>query len=266
MATRFIVLTVAALVCANAQDVSSIQQRLEAQYALTKTTFDQSDIVTQGSVLTLKIDKIVMVPVNGQDIFQNRYQNGRITQNAVDKGKHIYEGACSLISLFKPCPTSTSSVALPKTHTFVTGEKLWVTGIHVNDSAVVFDLFSDPYDNVRYKAALTIPTSLTQSEQTIAQIFAVESMASEVPPPTTTASENSLVPPSVPARNTDGVKVPAPPVAEPKIVVGQTTDQVVKILGQPQRRSTEPPNKTIYFYPSLSLKLTFVDDKLADFQ
>ena len=68
MVTRSLALTVAALVCANAQDVSSIQQRLEAQYALTKTTFDQSDIVTQGSVLTLKIDKIVMVPVNGNTL------------------------------------------------------------------------------------------------------------------------------------------------------------------------------------------------------
>ena len=38
----------------------------------------------------------------------------------------------------------------------------------------------------------------------------------------------------------------------------------MKILGEPKRRGTEPPNKTIYFYPNF--KLIFVDDKLADFQ
>lgn len=264
MVTRSLALTVAALVCANAQDVSSIQQRLEAQYALTKTTFDQSDIVTQGSVLTLKIDKIVMVPVNGQDIFQNKYQNGRITQNAVDKGTHILDKACGWISVFnRQCPTPASSVQLPKTHTFVAGEKLWVTGIHVNDSTVVFDLISDPYDNVRYKAALTIPTSPAQAEQTVAQIFAGESTASEASLPTTAAIGNQPVPPPAPP-NADRVKVPPPPVAEPKLAVGQTTGQVMKILGEPKRRGTEPPNKTIYFYPNF--KLIFVDDKLADFQ
>ncbi len=41
--------------------------------------------------------------------------------------------------------------------TFVPEERCWVTGIQVEKDGVLFRLYSDPYDDIRYYANLKIP-------------------------------------------------------------------------------------------------------------
>ncbi len=55
---------------------ATIQQKLLAKYALTKTTAKLDDIVTAGSVLVLKKDNLVMVPVTDRDLNQTRTRMG----------------------------------------------------------------------------------------------------------------------------------------------------------------------------------------------
>jgi hypothetical protein len=55
----------------------------------------------------------------------------------------------------------------------------------------------------------------------------------------------------------------APPTAPPSIQLGQTIDQVVAVLGQPEK-SVNLGSKQIYVYKDL--KVTFVDGKVSDVQ
>jgi hypothetical protein len=45
-------------------DNAALQQKLESQYALTKTTADRNDIVAAGSVLVLQKDNLLMNKVS----------------------------------------------------------------------------------------------------------------------------------------------------------------------------------------------------------
>ncbi len=145
-----IALTIAMSISVNAQNTTiASKQQLESLYAVTTTTFDRSDIVTAGAVLTLNKNNLVMVPVNSANLFQNTYAQGRITQNSIGTVKNNIDLARRACAIVRNCPPVPAG---PVTRTFVAGEKMWVTRISVNDKNVVFELLTDPYDNVRYKA------------------------------------------------------------------------------------------------------------------
>ena len=288
---HFVALTIAMAISANAQDTSDIQRRLEAQYPLTRTTYDKATIVTAGVVLTLQKDNLKMVPTNYLDVFQNTYQLGRIKQNAVgnlDKAKKVKDYLCGRFGL-PPCPPTPPAVPDLPTRTLMTGEKVWVTRINVNGHAVVFELLTDPdSNNVRYKASLTfLPTS--SAEQVVAEVFSAQMTDGGPPPPQPVSSSNPygpivppppaeagsnndvvIPPPPPPVSNSDGAIVPPPPPlpqsgpGSRRISVGQTQGEVVAMLGQPTTIVAPSPNKELYIYPNL--KITFVDHKVVDAQ
>src|SRR5579871_657055 len=70
----------------------AIQQKLAAEYQLTKTTDDRSDIVTAGSVLVLQKDNLLMMAVSTADPCMNTYKEGQITQGRMcrllERGRH----------------------------------------------------------------------------------------------------------------------------------------------------------------------------------
>lgn len=110
---------------------------LESEYTLTKVTADRNDIVTEGAVLVLKKDNLLMVPASAPNLAPNTYKDGRIAQGLVG-----------------------SIVRVPgvaRSKTFKTGDLLWATKIDVNESGVVFDLVSAPIDGMRYKSSLRLP-------------------------------------------------------------------------------------------------------------
>ena len=158
---------------ASAQNKAAIEKKLVGEYALTQATADQSDIVTAGAILVLKKGNIVMAPVSGTNFFQNTYKEGRISQNALGK---LNNG----LNRFSHLPGA-SAPAAPATRTFVPGEKVWVTKIECRDDGVVFDLYTDAYADVRYKAALKfyfspkgpIP-SADEMDKVVAEVFKVQ--------------------------------------------------------------------------------------------
>jgi hypothetical protein len=276
--TKITSILIAALVltcfCAAAQDQKSILDKLQSQYSLTKATADKTDIVTAGSILVLQKDNLMMVPTTSSSPSQNTYKDGRITQAGISKitgfGRHI-----------PGVPQSGSN-----SRTFVAGEKMWVTKIDARENGAYFELFTDAYGDVRYKATLLFPFAkgtlppADQVDKVVHEVFKVqpaeESKGSGQPasagpapaaaPAAAEAPPAPIAPPAPPPAEAAPALIapPPPPPEEPKtIALGQTTDQVVGILGQPVRIANLG-KKQIYYYKDL--KVTFVDHKVTDVQ
>ena len=239
-----------------------LQQQLESTYAVTKPTDDKSDIVTAGAVLILQKDKIIMYSTANQVLPQNTYKAGKLSEGAFGVHDNVQKFG-SFIG--HPPPQS----AQTQSRHFVTGEKFWVTGIAVQGDGVVFTLFSDPYQDVRYQCTLKFvyPKGTTPSTddvlKTVAEVFKVQaddSAKSDDKQQPAAAADAQPAADQAPAADA----APASPAAPPATVaIGQSTDEVVAILGQPDK-ILNLGAKQIYVYKDL--KVTFVKGKVTDAQ
>ncbi len=227
---------------------AEIQKRLSAEFTRTKMTSDHSDIVSAGSVLVLHKDGLVMCSTEAIASPTNTYKNGTISFGF---GANMAWGIA-----LSPANQQTTAIAQRK---FVTGEKFWVTDYMVKPDGVVFQFYSDPYNDVRYYGQLKFPFAKNvapPADEVIKTIEEVISPEAETQDAAAPAADNAA---STPA--------PAPaaqPAAPPKtIALGQTTDQVVGILGQPQK-IVNLGAKQMYFYPDM--KVIFTNGKVTDVQ
>ncbi len=243
-----------------ADDLASIKKALEAKYAVTTTTADRTDIVTAGSVLVLKKSNLLTLDVTRPAVIPNSYKNGRITQSkiwAMAKAGGKLQGG----------------------RTFVSGEKVWLTGIEVKDKEVVFDIYTDAFSDVRYRAKLNFPFEKDESPTmngvmaAVADVFDVQQSDSangggqqqqqqaapaprSAPVPVAAPAPVEAPPPPIPP--------PPPPPSDPKeIKLGQTPDQVTAAIGQPDKIITLGAKK-IYVYKDM--KIIFVGGKVSDVQ
>ena len=241
-----------------AGDLAAIQKRLISEYPLTQATADDTDIVTAGAVLVLKRSDLVMASTSGVNLYQNTYKEGRITQNALGRlahwGNHF-----------------SGSNGTNGDRTYVAGEKMWVTKIEVRedkkDDEVVFDLLTDPVGDDRFKAALKFPfprdATADQVDQLVSEVFEVQQDQPPSPP------QPVIPPPPPPAQAVGPLPVippPPPPTDKPAaapatIGLGQTPDQVIAALGQPDK-IFKLTKKEIFYYHNL--KVTFVGGKVTD--
>lgn len=140
--------TMACLTLTAQGDTAAIQQRLNAQFKLTRTTADRSDIVTAGDVVVIHKPGLLMYAVASPMAPSNTYKGGKITQGWGGFGKDLMIGMAT--------PGGGTAADYPH-RPFVPEEKCWVTSIEVQKDGVSFQLYSDPYDDVRYYANLKIP-------------------------------------------------------------------------------------------------------------
>jgi hypothetical protein len=125
----------------------------------------------------------------------------------------------------------------------------------VKEDGVYFLFYSDPFDNVRYFGQLKFPVSkgafppADTMMKTIAEVVTDDS-AQEAAPADSSAP---------PAQQEAGGQAPATKT----IALGQTMDEVVGILGPPQKK-VNLGTKEIYFYPDM--KVIFISGKVADVQ
>ena len=231
-----------------------LQQQLESTYALTKPTDDKSDIVTSGAVLILQKDKIIMYSTANQVLPQNTYKAGKLSEGAFGVHDNVQKFG-SFIGHPPPQQAQTQS------RHFVTGEKFWVTGIATQSDGVVFTLFSDPYNDVRYQCTLKFvyPKGATPSTddvlKTVAEVFKVQQDDS--------AKSDDKGNQQQPAAGQAPAADAAPPAPPATVGIGQTTDEVIAILGQPDK-ILNLGAKQIYVYKDL--KVTFVKGKVTDAQ
>ena len=223
---------------------AEIQKRLAAEFKRTKMTADRSDIATAGSVLDLHKDGLVMCSTEAVASPTNTYKNGAISFGF---GANMAWGMA-----LAPANQQTTDIPQRK---FVTGEKFWVTDYTVKPDGVVFQFYSDPYNDVRYYGQLKFPFAKNVAPpaddvlKTIEEVITAEADTPEAAP-----ADNAA-----PAQ-----QAAAQPAAAPKtIALGQSTDQVVGILGQPQK-IVNLGAKQMYFYPDM--KVIFTNGKVSDVQ
>jgi hypothetical protein len=247
----------------------SLQSQLEAKYKITKPTDDKSDIVTAGSVLVLEKDKLLMYPTSTQIPPQNTYSGGRLSEGAYGVHQKL-QGFGSMIG--HPPPQTVQG------RQFVTGEKFWVTAITVQVDGVVFTLFSDPYQDVRYYSTLKFiyPKGANPSSDQVLSMVAEVLKVDEDDSKKSDDSGNQQqaaaggdaaqqpaaadAPAAAPAEAAAPAAPPAPPAT---VEIGQTPDQVTAALGQPDK-ILNLGTKQIYVYKDL--KVTFVKGKVTDAQ
>ena len=271
------ILFVAASVAGNAQEVASIQQKLIAQYPLTKATADRSDIVTAGAVLVLEKDNLLMYTTTTSIPPVNTYKNGRISQGVFSAAKK-----CKFCAFVPGVSSVAAQVPNVDQRTFVAGEKFWVTGIEAHDDGIVFDLLSDAFNDVRYYSQLKFPFPKDSAPQADAFMSEVAEVIKVQPSDDSNGSGNdakqSQAGGAAPAQSAPAAAAPAtqsamapippppppadaPPPAPKTIAKGQTREVVVAILGQPSK-VVKLGSKEIDVYPDM--KVTFVNNKVTD--
>ena len=258
---------------ANAQDAVSIQQKLIAQYPLTKATADRTDIVTAGAVVVLEKDNLLMYTMTTTIEPQNTYKNGRISQGVFNAAKK-----CAWCAFVPGVSSAAATVPNVDQRTFVSGEKFWVTAIEAHDDGIVFDLLSDPYSDVRYYSKLKFPYPKGSSPSADAMMSTVAEVIKVAPSDDSAGSGDDKKQPAAPAGQSaqaseqPGAMAPipppppppdAPPAAPKTIEKGQTKEVVVAIMGQPSK-VIKLSGKEIDVYPDM--KVTYINNKVTDVQ
>ena len=126
----------------------AIQVQLSSGFKVSTLTADRTDIVNVGDVVQLHKPELVMYAVASPLPPANSYKNGKIGQGWGGFGKDIVIGMAA--------PGGATAADYPHRQ-FVAEEKCFVTSVQVQKDGVLFQLYSDPYDDVRYYANLKIP-------------------------------------------------------------------------------------------------------------
>jgi uncharacterized protein (TIGR03435 family) len=145
-------------------DNNSLRQRLDSQFVLTKVTADRNDIVTAGTVVGLLKFGLVMYSTAAPAPALNSYKNGKISQSFMQDMKG---------TLLTPGKGTINDYPHRQ---FRAAERLWVTGLDIQKDGIVFTLYSDPYDTIRYYAQLKFPydkNTAFASDQVFANIAEV---------------------------------------------------------------------------------------------
>jgi hypothetical protein len=222
----------------SAQDPKAeLEKRLFSEFTLTKTTAQRDDIVTPGSTLVLHKDGLIMFSTDSRVPAPVTYKNGKLS---------ITFGDAMGTTMLLGSNQTASTVPQRK---FVSGEKFWLTGTQVSDKQVVLQVFSDAYANLRYFGQIKFPFPKNNFPSPDDMMKAISEVVTAEP-------ENANAAPD---------QQPDTSQQEPTktIAIGQTTDEVVAILGQPQKR-VNLGAKEIYIYSDM--KVTFMNGKVSDVQ
>ena len=244
----------------------SVQQAIEAKYAVSKPTADHTDIVTAGAVIDLTKDGLVMYGTDSKVASNETYKGGKFESSGMAKFQNFN-------NRFAKLPGASGSGG-SSNRTFVAGEKFFLIGVDVKDDGAVLEFLSDPISDLRYKVFVKYPFAkgavpapdvvlaeigeTIKAEPTDQQAGGGQGgqqsapAAPAAPPPAPMAA---IAPPPPP---TD-----APAAAPQSISVGQTKDQVTATFGAPTK-VVKLATKEIDYYPDM--KVTFVKGKVTDVQ
>jgi len=229
---------------------------LETKYAITKTTADKTDIVTAGSVLILEKDRLLMYATTTGAPPQNTYKDGKLSAGAFA----AHEKAQSFGTFIgHPPPKSVT------TRYYVTGEKFWVTRIDTLADGVVFTLFTDAVNDVRYYCTLKFvyPHGQTppadQVLNMVGEVLKVQQDDSAQGDQQQAGNQQQ----GQDQGQQQAAQEQAPAQPPPTIQLGQTEDEVVGMIGQPEKKIALG-SKEIFVYKDI--KVTFIGGKVADVQ
>src|SRR5579864_2991800 len=241
-----------------ADQAVGLQKQLEAKYAITKTTADKTDIVTAGSVLILEKDRLLMYATTTGAPPQNTYNNGKLSAGAFA----AHEKAQSFGTFIgHPPPKSVT------TRYYVTGEKFWVTRIDTLPDGVVFTLFTDAVSDIRYYCTLKFvyPHGATPGDdQVLNMVGEVLKVQQDDSAPADNKGQQQAAAGGQDQGQQQAAQQDAQPAQPPPTIqMGQTEDEVVGMIGQPEKKIVLG-SKEIFVYKDI--KVTFIGGKVADVQ
>ena len=229
---------------AQSGDPAVIQQKLNEQFRLTTITADRSDIVTPGDIVEIRRPGLVMFSVGTPIAPTSSYKAGKLGQGF------------GTIMMMQNKDT--------QQRRFVPGEKCWVTRVMVQNDNISFELYSDPYFDIRYYGSLKV---MFPDKKTIPSVESALQLVAEVLAPAGGGGQGAQsVPVSAPMPPPPPVEAIAPPpppmdAPPPTIARGQTTSQVMAGFGQPMRIA-KLGEKEIYYYKDM--KVTFTSGKVTN--
>lgn len=242
-----------------------IQEKLVAQFKLTKTTADHTDIITAGDVVELHKTGLVMCSTASEYAYYNNYAGGAFKPDPKSGAKDAFKGWGNSVYTGGAGDVVGVTGNACSSRKFVAGEKFWVTGVTVKQDGVIVDTYSDPYNDQRYygKIKFTFPVKGSMPSAN-ALVEAMREVMSVVPSDNKEGQSLQAAiasPPAAPA-----MAPPPPPADTPPatIALGQTKDQVIAIFGQPVRLVKLAGTTEIYFYKDM--KITFVNGRVTNVQ
>jgi len=296
---RFVPFLVALIAAASATaaDRSVLEQKLGAKYKLSSVNAE-GDFVRKGTTLVLQrggftggADPLTCI---------HQYKDGKISLTGPSKAACTGAVRfLSKIPGLKLIPgvgsaNQTAQSAIPATRPFVAGEKLYMTKIELVKDDIYLTLISEQVNSVRYSAEIRFHKAakleVPEAESLIAEVLAIGAggggghvksassqpaaapaepaaaapVAAAAPAPAAAAPAGS--PTTAPAETPPAPIAPPPPppdqpaAAPPAISPGMTIDQVVAVLGQPDKIA-DLGSKKIYVYPNQ--KVVFIDGKFT---
>jgi hypothetical protein len=229
--------------------------QLSPQYKLVKLSQDSNGIsvVQPGTVLVLQKAGILGVPPLNVVMCPAKYKDGDL---------HAPSGFCA-------------GMVKQTSRYFQSGEKVYLLKIDVNVKKEQISVRivacdscngTDPPTSFKSEIQFEFPkgyletATAAQVQDTVNQVMTIDAgdaKQSPGPPAGTVGSPAAVPAPPAP------IAPPPPPADQPTqtIEIGQTVDQVVAALGQPQKIA-KVGAKQIYFYKDL--KVTFTNGKVSD--
>ena len=270
--------TIFPLSLASAQAVS-LQEQLAAQYKLAKMGSDTSgySVEEAGTLLAVKKGGILGVPYSDKTILTTKYEGGTVhTPNAL-----MVQGRKALFGHFSQTQSEGQT-----THLFAVGDKIYPTKLEVNaakDDVVLSIVACDTCNKTdpptynkaqvvfQFPAGALAKASAGQVEDVIGQLLAVSDDAQQDgndQQGDNQGNNNDQQGNNQQAAGDQGgggqaQAQQAPPAPPEQIEKGQTPDQVIAAIGQPDKK-INLGTKQIYVYKDI--KVTFLNGKVSDVQ
>ena len=250
----------------------SLQEQLQAQYKSVKMGSDSNGptVLEEGTVLAIQKGGILGVPWGSPKGCPSKYENGSLKPpsflctkgrgEVAKRGWGVLKGHIPGASYVPDGNTNTSD-----TRYFNKGEKVYPTKIAVDlknekisFGVVACDTCNQTNPPTYYKSEVDFQfakgyleaADVTKVEDTIGEVFAID---------TSNSGTEAQQPAAQPEQAGQAQPAPAPASIE----LGQTIDQVVAALGQPEK-AVNLGSKQIYVYKDL--KVTFLNAKVSDVQ
>jgi hypothetical protein len=230
-----------------------IDQAITAKYPLTKATADRSDIVTAGTVFTLKKDGLLTFGRDANTKSTVIFKDGKFGASGMTK-----------MSSFSFAGHGNTTVTK---RTFVAGEKLFLIDEKTGDDGVILTLLSDAIQDVRYMAFVKFPFTKGAApapDVILGQI--AQAMSTDDGGGSAAAAPASSAPAAPPAAPMAAIPPPPPPPDAPAAAPatldkGMTKDQVVAGFGAPVK-VVKMGTKEIDYYKDM--KVTYTAGKVSN--
>jgi hypothetical protein len=276
------------LTAAQAAAPPSLKEQLQAQYKFVKMGSDSNGptVIEEGTVLAIQKGGILGVPWSAMKACAAKYENTTLTPPGTvctqGRGQSVKRGFGMIKGHIPGGSAVPDSKTNSDTHYFKKGDKVYPSSLTVdlknekiNFGVVACDTCNktDPPTYFKSEVDFQFPAGylekadVSKVEDTLAEVLSIDNSSSGTDNQQSGGQQDqSGAQQGQPTSQTDqqagGQQAPAP-AAPPQIQLGQTTDEVVAALGQPEK-IVDLGSKKIYVYKDL--KITFVNGKVSDVQ